>query len=176
MAGTLGRHSFPVDFPLLKKIFRHKVLNRLRCRGKITEELIRMISGWRHSGSNVFCGPKIHPRGKSPWRTWPHTSSGHPFPRNAQNTSWRKPGLFATQKTAKTRRPMMPLSGWSPWEAMSLTEDSNPSVITVNTRTRPGAGAKKKDEEDPIPTVLEPEFLGSPSKKRESVSFHVWTG
>jgi hypothetical protein len=29
--------------------------------GKITEELIRMISGWRHSGSNVFCGPKIHP-------------------------------------------------------------------------------------------------------------------
>jgi hypothetical protein len=26
--------------------------------GKITEELIHMISGWRHSGSNVFCGPK----------------------------------------------------------------------------------------------------------------------
>ena len=28
----------------------------LRVRGKITEEFIRMMDGWRHSGFNVYCG------------------------------------------------------------------------------------------------------------------------
>jgi len=40
----------------LEKIFRYKVLKMLRVRGKITEEFIRMMDGWRHSGFNVYCG------------------------------------------------------------------------------------------------------------------------
>jgi hypothetical protein len=31
-------------------------------KGKINEELIRMMEGWRHSGFNVYAGPRIHPR------------------------------------------------------------------------------------------------------------------
>jgi len=37
-------------------MFRYKVLKMLRVRGKITEEFIRMMDGWRHSGFNVYCG------------------------------------------------------------------------------------------------------------------------
>ena len=33
-------------------------------RGKIKRELIRMMEGWRHSGLNVYAGPRIHPRQK----------------------------------------------------------------------------------------------------------------
>ena len=33
----------------------------LRSEGKITEDLIAMLIGWRHSGFNVFCGTRIHP-------------------------------------------------------------------------------------------------------------------
>ena len=33
-------------------------------RGKINRELIRMMEGWRHSGFNVYAGPRIHPRQK----------------------------------------------------------------------------------------------------------------
>ena len=29
--------------------------------GKITEDLIKMLINWRHSGFNVFCGPRILP-------------------------------------------------------------------------------------------------------------------
>jgi len=34
----------------------------LLARGKITRELIRMMGGWRRSGFNVYCGPRIFPR------------------------------------------------------------------------------------------------------------------
>ncbi len=45
----------------LEEIFRHKVFKMLLSKGKITEELIWMLMNWRHSGFNVFCGPRIQP-------------------------------------------------------------------------------------------------------------------
>jgi hypothetical protein len=33
----------------------------LLSKGKVTEELIDMLMTWRHSGFNVFCGPRIQP-------------------------------------------------------------------------------------------------------------------
>ena len=51
------------DLPWARKnkIFRHNVLKMLLSKGKITEDLIRMLMSWRHSGFNVFCGPRIKP-------------------------------------------------------------------------------------------------------------------
>jgi len=34
----------------------------LLAKGKITEEMIRMLSSWRHSGFHVFCGNRISPK------------------------------------------------------------------------------------------------------------------
>jgi len=45
----------------LEEIFRHKVFKILLSKGKITEDLVDMLIKWRHSGFNVFCGPKIQP-------------------------------------------------------------------------------------------------------------------
>ena len=45
----------------LEEIFRHKVFKMLLSKGKITEELIDMVMTWRHSGFNVFSGPRIQP-------------------------------------------------------------------------------------------------------------------
>jgi len=33
----------------------------LLSKGKITEDLVNMLLSWRHSGFNVFCGPRIKP-------------------------------------------------------------------------------------------------------------------
>ena len=33
----------------------------LLSKGKITEDLVNMLMKWRHSGFNVFCGPRIQP-------------------------------------------------------------------------------------------------------------------
>ena len=44
-----------------EKLFRYKVFKMLLSRKKITEDLIEMMMGWRHSGFNVYCGPRIEP-------------------------------------------------------------------------------------------------------------------
>jgi hypothetical protein len=45
----------------VEAIFRHKVFGMLLAKGKITRELIAMLSLWRHSGFHVFCGNRISP-------------------------------------------------------------------------------------------------------------------
>ena len=52
----------PVELKKLEAIFRQKVLRILLNKGKITEEMVKMLSGWRHSGFNVFCGNRISPK------------------------------------------------------------------------------------------------------------------
>jgi hypothetical protein len=49
---------------MLEAIFRHKVFRMLLKKGKISEEMVRMLPAWKHSGFNVFCGNR------------PSTSSG----------------------------------------------------------------------------------------------------
>ena len=51
----------PLELKKLEAIFRHKVLRMLLNKGKITQETIAMLSTWRHSGFNVFCGNRISP-------------------------------------------------------------------------------------------------------------------
>ncbi|MEW6667000.1 MAG: transposase [Thermodesulfobacteriota bacterium] len=50
-----------LDTAALEKIFQHKVLGMLLRKGKITEEVARLILSWRHTGFNVHCGPRIRP-------------------------------------------------------------------------------------------------------------------
>jgi hypothetical protein len=49
----------PLELKKLETIFRHRVFKMLLAKGKITEEMIRMLSSWRHSGFHVFCGNRI---------------------------------------------------------------------------------------------------------------------
>ena len=59
----------PLDTKPLEKIFpakngifdNHKVLWMLLRKGKITEDVIKLIMTWRHSGFNVHCGHRIQP-------------------------------------------------------------------------------------------------------------------
>ena len=61
-----GRGIFRVapslEMKKLKAIFRHKVFKMLLVRGRITKDLIAMLSNWRHSGFQVFCGQRIFPQ------------------------------------------------------------------------------------------------------------------
>jgi len=72
--GFYGSGSFKVaqalDTEPLEKIFQRKVLGMLLRKGKITEEVVKLIMSWRHSlsactaqagGFNVHCGPRIQP-------------------------------------------------------------------------------------------------------------------
>ena len=49
-------------FPAKDGIFdRHNVFKMLLSKGKITQDLVNMLMSWRHSGFNLFCGPRIQP-------------------------------------------------------------------------------------------------------------------
>jgi poly(3-hydroxybutyrate) depolymerase len=60
----------PLELKKLEAIFRHKVFKMLLSQGKITQEMVAMLSTWRHSGFNVFlrqaqdgvCGKRISPK------------------------------------------------------------------------------------------------------------------
>jgi hypothetical protein len=65
----------------LEEIFRHKVFKMLLSRGKITEDLIKMLISWRHSGFNVFCGPRIEPHDERATENLARYIAPH-FPRN----------------------------------------------------------------------------------------------
>jgi hypothetical protein len=51
----------PLELKKLEAIFRHQILRLLLRKGKITEEMVKMLSRWKHSGFNVFCGNRISP-------------------------------------------------------------------------------------------------------------------
>jgi hypothetical protein len=51
----------PLELKKLEAIFRRTVLRMLLNKRKITQEMVRMLSTWRHSGFNVFCGHRISP-------------------------------------------------------------------------------------------------------------------
>jgi hypothetical protein len=59
--GGMFRVSPPFGLKKLEALFRHKVLRMLLNKGNITQEMIAMLSTWRHSGFNVFCGNRISP-------------------------------------------------------------------------------------------------------------------
>ena len=51
----------PLDTEPMEKIFQHEVLGMLLGKGKIMEEVVKLIMSWRHSGFNIHCGPRIQP-------------------------------------------------------------------------------------------------------------------
>jgi hypothetical protein len=55
------RVALPLELKKLEAIFQHKVFKMLLNRRKITQEMISMLSTWRHSGFHVFCGNRISP-------------------------------------------------------------------------------------------------------------------
>ena len=50
-----------LDTGPLEKVYQQTVLKMLLRKGKITEEVLKLILSWRHSGFHVHCGPRIRP-------------------------------------------------------------------------------------------------------------------
>ena len=50
-----------VDTKAITKLFRHKVLKMLLAEKKIIPDRIALMDKWRHSGFNVYHGPRILP-------------------------------------------------------------------------------------------------------------------
>ncbi len=51
-----------VDTRTIEHLFRHKVISMRLNKGKLTPDMIALMDKWRHTGFNVFVGPRILPR------------------------------------------------------------------------------------------------------------------
>jgi hypothetical protein len=65
----------PLELKKLEAIFRHKVFKMLLAKGKITKEMTRMLSSWRHSGFNVCCGNRISPQDETAMENLEHEAT-----------------------------------------------------------------------------------------------------
>ena len=63
----------PLDLKKLEAIFRHKVFKMLLAKGRITKDLIAMLSNWRHSGFQVFCGQRLFPQDETGMENLPRS-------------------------------------------------------------------------------------------------------
>jgi ribosomal protein S27E len=57
-----------INTDVLEQIFRHMVLKMLLSKGKISQDVITLLDKWRHTGFNVYCGPRILPWHKKSMR------------------------------------------------------------------------------------------------------------
>jgi len=60
-SGIFYAAAADLDAGILEPLFRHKILSMLKRRGFIGERVIELVSSWRHSGFNVYCGERIYP-------------------------------------------------------------------------------------------------------------------
>lgn len=65
----------------LEEIFQHKLLKMLLSKGKITQDLINMLSHGDIQGSMYFVGQESNQEMIRLWRTWLAILSGHLSPR-----------------------------------------------------------------------------------------------
>ncbi len=67
--------STAIDTKTLEQIIRHKVLKMLLAKGKITQDMIALLSKWQHSGFIVFFWSRIlHAQKISTHRTKNHSN------------------------------------------------------------------------------------------------------
>ncbi len=153
----------------LEGIFRHKILKILLARGRITGELIELMAGWRHSGFNVFCGPRIWPRQQRAMENLARYIVRASF---AQRRMRYRPGETQVRYDSKDGREQKSYDALEWLAAMgSHVPDRGAQSVRYyghySNRCR-GARRKKNQPEDPFPYILEPDVAGAAARKRWS--------
>jgi len=149
----------------LEKIFRYKVLKMLRAKGKITEELIRIMDRWRHSGFNVYCGPRIHPREKKAMENLAAYLIRSSFSQQRMEYLPEEAKVRYESKNGKDKKTYHALE-WLAAMGTHVPDRGQQCVRYYGFLSNSARGRRrKKEEHDPIPTVLEPEISSEQFRK-----------
>ena len=131
-----------------------KFFKMLLVKGRITKDLIAMLSNWRHSGSMSSAGGGYPPRMRPPWKTWPDILSGLPSPRNGCRISRNCQRLFTGRKTGPEKRSSMPSNGWPPVLPHPGQGGANGKRY-YGYYSNVSRGKRKKTEDEGVPCILE---------------------
>ena len=146
-----------VDTKTLERIFRHKVFKMLLSKEKITEDLVDMLMKWRYSGFNVFCGPRIQPGDQESMENLARYIIRASFSQERMTYFPEESKVIYQSKDGKQEKVFDALE----WLAAMCTHVPNKGEQMVRYYgyySNVSRGKRKKsDQDDLIPSILEPE-------------------
>jgi hypothetical protein len=156
----------PLELKKLEAIFRHKVFKMLLKKGKITEEMVRMLSAWKHSGFNVFCGNRISPKDDSAMENLARYIIRASFSQERMMYLENEGTVVYTAKDKKTSK-SFPALEWLASMCSHIPNRGEQMVRYYGYYSNVARGKRKaKGMDDVIPGILEPQ--GSEKAFRKS--------
>ena len=150
----------------LEEFFRHNVFKMLLSKGKITEDLVDMMLKWRHSGFNVFCGPRIQPGEEDAIENLARYIIRASFSQERMTYIPEKSKVVYRSKDGKQEKIFDALE-WLAAMASHVPNKGEQMVRYYGHYSNVSRGKRKKQNEDGmIPPILEPD--GSSKEHRKN--------
>ena len=147
----------PLELKKLEAIFRHKVFKMLLKKGKITEEMVRMLSAWKHSGFNVFCGNRISPKDDSAMENLERYIIRASFSQERMQYLEQEGTVVYRSKDGKDQK-TFPAMEWLAAMCTHIPNRGEQMVRYYGYYSNVARGKRKaKGADDIIPGILEPE-------------------
>jgi hypothetical protein len=145
------------DTKALEQIFRHKVLKMLLAKGKITRAMIALLDKWRHTGFNVFSGPRILPRHEKSMENLARYIIRASFSQERM-TYHRETGQVGYRSKDGTETKLFDALEWLAAMCSHVPNKGEQMVRYYGYYSNVARGKRKKiDADDKIPCILEPE-------------------
>ena len=146
----------PLELKKLEAIFRHKVFRMLLNRGKITKEMIAMLSTWRHSGFNVFCGNRILPKDETAMENLARYIIRASFSQERMRYLEQEGKVIYTAKDGRTSK-NFPALEWLAAMCSHIPNRGEQMVRYYGYYSNVSRGKRKETgTDDAIPCILEP--------------------
>jgi len=156
-AGAGFRVSHLFDVKQMEEIFRHKVFKILLKKEKITGELVELVSGWRHSGFNVFCGSRIQPGSEDAIENLARYIIRASFSQERMTYIPEESKVVYRSKDGKEQKVFDALE-WLAAMCSHVPNKGQQMVRYFGFYSNVARGKrKKKDEDGLIPSILEPD-------------------
>ena len=147
----------PLELKKLEAIFRHKVFKMLLKKGKITEEMVRMLSSWKHSGFNVFCGNRISPNDNTAMENLARYIIRASFSQDRMTYLDKEGKVIYTAKDKKTSKSFLALE-WLAAMCSHIPNRGEQMVRYYGYYSNVARGKRKKEESDDlVPCIIEPQ-------------------
>ena len=147
----------PLEIKKLEAIFRHKVFRMLLKKGKITEEMVRMLNTWRHSGFNVFCGNRISPKDDAAMENLARYIIRASFSQERMKYLRQEGTVVYTAKDKKTSK-SFPALEWLAAMCSHIPNRGEQMVRYYGYYSNVARGKRKKEESDDlVPCIIEPQ-------------------
>jgi hypothetical protein len=156
----------PLELKKLEALFRHQMLRMLLNKRKITQEMVRMLATWRHSGFHVFCGHRISPADDTAMENLARTIIRASFSQERMQYPDQEGKVVYTSKDGRTSQ-CFPALEWLANLSSHIPNRGEQMVRYYGWYSNVSRGKRLKDgSDDSVACILEP--LGDEKTFRRS--------